>query len=239
MTDSGLRSRYDYRQEIVRSLAPVRPLLAPSRRVWMLLPLGLLLTITAPLAAGQRGDLSAYAPLITWGLTGLQSLLGVWLLALGLREAVPGQNVSWRALTFASALTIILVGGVTVLTNSASATFVPPGREWQYWAECVGWPMALGAPFMVLTTLMAARAFPTRPMIAGGLCGMSAGILSDAGWRLSCWISEPTHVVGSHGLAILALTAAGALLAVCVDRSRWRRLWSAEGRKVPRRNPGR
>jgi hypothetical protein len=90
--------------------------------------------------------------------------------------------------------------------------------------------MALGAPFMILTTLMAARAFPTRPAIAGGLCGLSAGILSDAGWRLSCWISEPAHIVGSHGLAILALTAAGALLAVCADRSRWRRLPSADVR---------
>ena len=55
------------------------------------------------------------------------------------------------------------------------------GREWQYWVECVVWPMALGAPFMVLATLMAVRAFPTRPAIAGALCGLSAGVLSDAG----------------------------------------------------------
>src|SRR5262245_42178333 len=107
MSDTGLRSTSGYRQDIVGSLSPVRPLLTPSRRVWLLLPLGLLLAVTAPLTAGQRGDLGAYAPVITWGLTGLQSLLGVWLLALGLREAVPGQNVSSRALTLASLLTIV------------------------------------------------------------------------------------------------------------------------------------
>jgi hypothetical protein len=80
---------------------------------------------------------------------------------------------------------------------------------------------------MVLATLMAGRAFPTRPAVAGALCGMSAGILSDAGWRLSCWFSEPAHIIGAHALAILALTAAGALLAVCADFPRWRRLRSA------------
>lgn len=226
MSDSRLPATQDYRQQIVGSLTPVRPLAAPSRRVWMLLPLGILLAVTAPVFAGQRGDLSVYAPLVTWGLTGAQTLLGLWLLSLGFREAVPGRNVSRFALTIAVTLTAVLVGGVTVLTNTVSATVVPPGREWQFWVECVAWPMMLGAPFMLITTLMAVRAFPTRPAIAGALCGMSAGILTDAGWRLSCWISEPTHVLGSHGAAILGLAAAGALLAVGVDFPRWSRLRS-------------
>jgi hypothetical protein len=226
MSDPGLQSMADYRREIAGSLTRVRPLPAPWRRVWTLVPLGLLLAVTAPVLGGQRGDLGAYAPLITWGLTGLQSLLGLWLLALGLREAVPGQNVSWPALTFAAVVTALLVGGVTMVTNTASATIVPLGREWQYWAECVAWPMAIGAPFMIVATLMAVRAFPTRPVIAGALCGMSAGVLADAGWRLSCWISEPSHIVGSHGLAMLGLAAAGAILAVLADFARWKRLRS-------------
>ncbi len=224
MTDPVSRSGGTYRDEIVGSLTPVRPLPRSSRRVWTLVPLGLLLAVTAPLATGARGDLDAYAPLLTWGLTSLQALLGLWLLALGFREAVPGRNVSGRALAFASVLTVLLVLGVTILTDAASHTVVPAGREWQYWIECVVWPLAVGAPFMILTTLMAARAFPTRPAITGALCGTSAGILSDAGWRLACWISEPAHMIGAHGLAVLGLAVAGSLLAVVVDRSRWRRL---------------
>jgi hypothetical protein len=145
----------------------------------------------------------------------------LWLLALGFREAVPGRNVSRRALTLASVLTILLVVVITLLTNSASATTVPAGREWQYWAECVVWPAVLGSPFMVVTTLMAVRAFPTRPAIAGGLCGLSAGVLSDAGWRLSCWISDPAHVIESHGLAMMTLAVAGSILAVVADAPRW------------------
>ncbi len=194
----------------------------------MLVPLGLLLAATAPVLNGQRGDLGAYTPLLTWGVTGLQSLLGLWLLALGFREAVPGRNVSWRALTLAGALTALLVLGITLLTNFASATVVPAGREWQYWAECVIWPMAIGAPFVILATLMAARAFPTRPAIAGALCGTSAGVLSDAGWRLSCWISDPAHIIGAHGLSVLGLAVAGSLVAVAADFPRWRRVRSAQ-----------
>src|SRR5262245_29699131 len=224
MTDHDAGSTATYREQIASSLAPVRPLARSSRRVWMLVPLGLLLGATAPLVGGGRGDLEAYAPLLTWGATGLQWLLGLWLLALGFREAVPGRNVSSRALTIAIVLTGLLVLVITLLTNTASPTVVAAGREWKDWTECVIWPAVLGAPFMILATLMAARAFPTRPAIAGGLCGLSAGVLSDAGWRLSCWISNPTHILESHTLAMLGLTAAGSLLAVIVDMPRWRRL---------------
>lgn len=218
----GTPSPNAYREQIVGSLTPVRPLPASSRRARTLVPFGLLLAVAAPVLAGQRGDLGGYTPLLTWGITAPQSALGLWLLALGLREAVPGRNVSRRALVLASVLTALLVVAATVLTNAASPTVVPAARAWEYWAECVIWPMAIGAPFMVIATLMAVRAFPTRPAIAGALCGMSAGILSDAGWRLSCWFSDPAHIVSAHGLAILGLAAAGSLLAVVADAPRWR-----------------
>jgi hypothetical protein len=39
----------------------------------------------------------------------------------------------------------------------------------------------------------------------------------------SCWISEPSHVVGAHGGAMLGLVVAGAVLAVIADLPRWRR----------------
>ena len=213
-----------YRDAIVSDLAPVRPLPKPSRRVWLLVPIGVMLAATAPFVNGIRGDLLPFAPLLTWGATGLQTMLGLWLLALGFREAVPGRNVSGRSLASAAVLTLMLVSAITLLTNSASATVVPPGEELRDWIECVVWPALIGAPFMVIATLMAARAFPTRPAIAGGLCGLSAGVLSDAGWRLSCWISDPVHLAESHALAILALTAAGALVATLLDSRHWRRL---------------
>jgi hypothetical protein len=233
MTDPAVSSARAYRAQIVNSLAPVRPLARPSRRVWMLVPLGLLLATTGPLVNGGRGDLHDYAPLLTWGATALQSLLGLWLLALGFREAVPGRNVSGRALMLASTLTALLIVAITVSTNAASPTVSPAGREWTDWIECVVWPTLLGAPFMIVATLMAVRAFATRPAIAGGLCGLSAGVLADAGWRLSCWISDPAHTVTSHGLAIRGLAAAGSLVAVVSDLPRWSRLRLRPSRSSP------
>ena len=61
-----------------------------------------------------------------------------------------------------------------------------------------------------------------RPALAGGLYGLGAGLLADAGARLFCWVSDPAHVLLSHGGAILGLVIAGALSAVIVDRARVR-----------------
>jgi hypothetical protein len=227
MSESRRPRHPTYRDEIVGSLAPVRPLGAPSRRVWLLIPLGLTMAASAPLLNGVRGDLTAYAPLLTWGATGVQALVGLWLLVLGFREAVPGRNVSWPVLSLATGFAASLVIAITLVTNAASPTVVAAARAWDYWIECVIGPLAIGAPLMIVATLMTARAFPTRPAITGALCGLSAAVLSDAGWRLSCWISEPSHIVSAHDLAMLALTAGGALLAVVVDRPRWRRLRSS------------
>ena len=68
-TNVGGGSGGAYREQIVSTLAPLRPLANPSRRVWTLVPLGLLLAGGAPLLLGSRRDLNAYAPLITWGAT--------------------------------------------------------------------------------------------------------------------------------------------------------------------------
>jgi len=222
MSKAALPRPDAYRQQIVGSLTPVRPLAGPGRRLWMLAVPALLLAVAASIVTGMRGDLRAYAPLLTWGMTLVQAVLGMWLLALGLRESVPGRNVSRSALALAAALTVLVVAVVTLTTNAASPSISPAGRVFRDWVECVIWPTALGAPFMLLATLMAVRAFPTRPAIAGGLCGLSAGVLSDAGWRLSCGISDPSHVIESHALAILGLTIAGAALAVLADAPRWR-----------------
>jgi hypothetical protein len=225
-----MTSRNDYapahelRAEIARTLTPVHPLAPPSRRAWMLLPLGLSVAASAPLLGVGRFDLGSMPPLVTWGLTGLQALLGLWILALGFRESVPGQNLSRGSIGVAVALTVLSLLGVTIVTNASSPTRIPTGRELQFWIECIYGPMVLGVPFMLVATLLAARACPTRPAVTGSLCGLAAGIVSDAGWRLGCFVSSPGHVLNSHDVAIVLLTAAGSLLAVALDSGRWRRL---------------
>jgi hypothetical protein len=84
-------------------------------------------------------------------------------------------------------------------------------------------PLLLGLPVLVLSTLLVGRAFPERPAIAGALVGLAAGILTDAGWRLGCFVTAPSHVIGAHWVAVATLTASGALLGLAGDRLRWRR----------------
>ena len=218
----GSEQDLDLRSRIAGSLTPVRPLPRPSRRVWMLLPLGLIVATLTPIINGLRPDLASVSPLITWGLTAVQALLGIWILALGFRESVPGENLSRAAVATAIALSAAVLIGITLVTNAVSPTGIPAGREFSWWIECVYGPLMLGVPFMLVATLLAVRAFPTRPALTGALCGLSAGILSDAGWRLGCFVSSPGHVVNSHDLAIFILVGAGALLAVAVDWRRWR-----------------
>ena len=88
----------------------------------------------------------------------------------------------------------------------------------------------LGLAAALLATMTAFGAQGDTFTILGALSGMSAGILSDAGWRLSCWFCEPAHIIGSHGLAILGLTIAGSLVTVVADAPRWRRLRAAHHR---------
>jgi hypothetical protein len=223
MTSPSDRHRHaDLRAEIVASLTPVTPLARPSRRVWILIPLGVVAAATTPLVSGIRQDLLGSSMMVTWGLTGLQALLGIWILSLAFREAVPGENLSRRALLAASVLSLAVLAGVTAATNALSPTVIPHGSEFRYWIECVAGPLVVGVPFMLAATLLAVRAFPTRPALTGALCGLSAGILSDAGWRLGCFVSSPGHVVNSHDLAIVMLAAFGSLLAVVADSRRWR-----------------
>jgi len=205
------------------SLGPVAPLWTPVRRAQMLTPLVILVTVASPLLLGVRLDLAAYAPVMTWGLTALQTFLGVWLLILGLEEAIPGRNVSTPRLGSTAVLAAALLIAITLLTDSASHTRVPIGREFSWWLECIIGSMVLAAPLLLTATVLAARAFSTRPAVTGALCGLSADLLADAGWRLNCRVSDPTHVIGAHALAVVGTVALGVALACLVDLRRWRK----------------
>jgi hypothetical protein len=159
----------------------------------------------------------------TVALSALQWIAGVLLLGLALREAVPGRAAG-RAISLAA------LGGVIVLLvlnlaskDAVAAAIVPSGREWRFWAICLRGPVLLASPVLILGSMLAARAFPTRPAWAGALAGLAAGVLIDAGWRLGCFVTEPSHVVGAHWLAIAVSSALGAVFVRLADATRWPR----------------
>ena len=68
-------------------------------------------------------------------------------------------------------------------------------------------------PALVFAGLLAARALPLRPLAAGALYGLGAGLMSDAGLRLYCDYSVLSHVLFAHMGAVAGVTIAGAVLA--------------------------
>jgi len=75
-------------------------------------------------------------------------------------------------------------------------------------------------PALIAAAWLAARALPTRPALAGALYGLGCGLIADAGLRLFCEYTVPSHVVFGHGGGIVAAMVVGAVVAIAVARKR-------------------
>ena len=73
-------------------------------------------------------------------------------------------------------------------------------------------------PALVAAAFLAARALPLRPALAGALYGLGCGLIADAGLRLFCEYTVPSHVVFGHGGAIVGAMAFGAIVAKIIRR---------------------
>lgn len=224
---SDARVPADLLRQVARDLRPVRPLASPARRALLLVPVGLLLLLFTPLVWGWRTNLPQFASswlglAATWGLSGLQALAGLLIAGGALREAVPGRSLPAAAFAAAGLLALTLLVGVTLLTHALLPTVTPPGYWLQYVWECAGTEMLSALPGLALVAWLASRALPPRPALAGALYGLGAGVMTDAGMRLYCALSEPAHVLVAHGGAILAIMMFGAIVSVLIERVRRR-----------------
>jgi hypothetical protein len=191
--------------EVRRDLRPVRPLPAPLGRALIVLPVGLALLAGLPLCWGLRRNIGELAPWASWGLSGLESLAGLLIVGAALSEAVPGRRLSARAVTltlFAGALVPVTLMLVTSWLVPAEESL---GVRVRFAIEC-----STRSPWRpaVAVGLLAARAWPERPAVAG-LYGLGTGVMADAGARLFAGSRSPLHALISHGGAILAVTIGG------------------------------
>ena len=83
-------------------------------------------------------------------------------------------------------------------------------------------PDATALPVVVLASVLAARAYPVRPVIAGAMLGLGGGLMADAGWRIFCHFSEPAHVLSAHLAAVVVSSLLGAVLATALSAERTR-----------------
>jgi len=208
--------------EVGRDLRPVRPLASPAWRAAALLPLGLLLLVGAPLVWGFRSNLATLGPALTWGLSALQTLAGLLVVGVALREAVPGRELSGRAVALTLAAAAALFLAQTALTAWLFPTTVPPAVRVRYAWECLGMATLTALPALAAAAWLVVRALPSRPTLAGAVYGLGAGLMADAGVRMFCWVTTPAHVLIAHGGAVVAMTGLGALIAGVLERARGR-----------------
>jgi len=206
------------RDTVARDLAPVRPLAPPWRRTLAFAPLGVLLVGASPLVWGLRVNLESLPWWASWGLSGAQALAGLLVVGASLRESVPGRTLSRRALLSVLAAASALFVGITLASAALLPTPLPASVRVRFVWECVGMATVVGVPAVVLVAWLAWRMLPGRPAVAGALCGLGAGLLTDAGVRLFCRVDEPWHVLVAHGGAIAGFVGLGAVLSVAIDR---------------------
>jgi len=209
------------RTRLAAEYRPVRPLASPVARVLWLLPLVALAIVAAPVVFSVRADAPRLGWFGLWGVSGLQALAGLTVTVAALREAVPGRGWNGTAAGLWVVLPLALVILVTLSTWQVSPGLVR-GGWWFIAGLCLGGSFASALPIVALASVLAARAYATRPALAGALLGLGAGVIADAGWRLFCHFSEPSHVLSAHVGAVLMSMAMGSLLASAICRAQRR-----------------
>lgn len=207
----------ELRERIAADYHAVRTLPPPWRRALWVLPLAAIALLAAPIAFNVRSDASRLGWLAVWGASLLQSAIGFAVVAAALCESIPGRSWSRAAIALWMALPIAVFVGVTMVSWEANPVTLR-GEWWVVWGICFSGSAATALPVVALASILAARAYPTRPARAGALLGLGAGLMADAGWRMFCHFSEPSHVLSAHLAAVVMSAALGALVAVRLCR---------------------
>jgi hypothetical protein len=219
MTDATLpRLPEALRAAIAADLRPVRPLPSPGRRALALVPVALMLLFAAPTVFWLRLDAPVLGWWALWGMSAAQAVAGLVLIRVALDEAVPGRQRDGAGLAALGSAGVLFVVGVTLA--SASLSLVPLRAPLVVGAMCFTGSVVSAVPLVGLAGVLAARAFPLRPAVAGALYGLGAGLVADGGWRLFCEFGAPSHVLVAHLGAVLAAAGCGSGLATLLGRRR-------------------
>jgi hypothetical protein len=207
----------ELRARIAADFDAVRPLASPVARTLWMAPFALLALLAAPMYFSVRSDAHALGWALGWGASLVEVGLGFIIIASALREAVPGR--AWNAVALA-ALTIAPIATLIAVTLASWHTSqVPLSRGfWFVGAICLGGSAATALPLIAMASVLAARAYPTRPAVVGVLLGLGAGLMADAGWRMFCHFSEPAHVLAAHAGGVVAAALVGAAVAVTLRK---------------------
>jgi hypothetical protein len=209
----------DLRDRIARDLRPTRPLRSPYVRALALIPLAVAIVLAVPALHVFRSDLQAIGFVKAWGFSFGQALAGVVVIGVALRESIPGRGLSRASIGATIAVGLAMPFVLLAVTASAFDVGPEPGHALEEGAACFRVSALSAIPALVAAAFLAARALALRPALAGALYGLGCGLIADAGLRLFCDYTVPSHVLFGHGGAILGAMAVGAAIAKIVRRS--------------------
>jgi hypothetical protein len=200
------------RQTISNDLAPVRPLPPAWMRTLYAVAVAAvgLAIIVAAFKLSLRPDIEQIPMWLSWGCTALQLVVGVVLVGMALREAVPGSGVPTGAVTLAVSTGIVmqvLVGIVTWMHSPGMP--LEKGHGFKAGMTCSSHDLALALPALTITLWLVFRALPLRPSIAGLLGGTGAAVTADAVNHILCPRSDLRHVLVWHTGMLFGLMIVG------------------------------
>jgi len=200
------------RKAVSDDFQPVRPL--PP--VWMRLLTAIAVTtagLTAVIVVFKltlRPDMSQIPMWLGWGCTAVQLTVGVVLIGMALREAVPGSGVPSGAVALAVGTGVVMqvLVGIATWMHTPGMPYVK-GQGLAAGMGCATHDVALGLPALAVTLWLVFRALPLRPSIAGLLGGTGAAVTADAINHIVCPMSDLRHVLVWHSGVIFGLMLVG------------------------------
>ena len=208
------------RDAIRRDLRPTRPLRPPFVRALVLIPIAVAIVLSVPGLRFFRSDMAAIGFVRAWGFSFGQALAGLVIVGVALRESIPGRGLSRGAAVATIAIGLAIPFVLLGVTASAFNVGPEQGRAWEEGVGCFRVSAVSAIPALIAAAFLAARALPTRPALAGALYGLGCGLVADAGLRLFCEYTVPSHVLFGHGGAIVAAMVFGAAVAKVVGPRR-------------------
>ncbi len=212
------------RRSISDDLVPVRPLPPAWIRTLQaaaVAAIGLALVVFV-FKLSPRPDMEQLPMWLSWGCTALQLGIGVLLLGMALREAVPGQGVpiGTVALGVGTAVLIQILVGIATWMHSTGMP-LEKGHGLSAGITCTTHDIAMALPALLVTVWLVFRALPLRPSIAGLLGGAGAAVTADAVTHILCPMSDLRHVLVWHTGALIGLMLVGWLAGKLWERNRF------------------
>jgi hypothetical protein len=212
------------RQTISNDLSPVRPLPPAWMRTLYVIAVAAagLSIVVAAFKLSLRPDIEQLPMWLSWGCTALQLVVGVVLVGMALREAVPGSGIPAGTVTLVVSTGIVMqiLVGIATWMHSPGMPLIK-GHGLKAGMTCSSHDFALALPALAITLWLVFRALPLRPSIAGLLGGTGAAVTADAVNHILCPMSDLRHVLVWHTGMFFGLMLVGWVVGKLWERKRF------------------